>query len=349
MKPHSKIILLCLGGLLWGCQNKSTGQKEYGKSQFVPIKELTSDSTFQNVLLNHGIDLFHSDVIAYEGQIIISSRGGKILSLTMDADVNWFLERPGRGPGEFRDPHDMQINDDMIGILNSEDAKVSLFTIDGQFYKDVELRGSADQFGLVDGGIHIFYPYHNDFLFARYDIETGEEQKYGNRNLLEVLPDQRSSDNFLFFKHLLQTDDRYTVLSLVHYGHLLIYDRLDESGTVMDLTNEMEIAESIKNHNESEIDAPQGAVVTFHFIDLVRTSDYFGVMLPGPWDKEYANMYRFTPDGQIHDKVYKAMEGQFKIPAMKNLTSLENGTYFGHISSQDKLVLVDIVEQEINE
>jgi len=345
MKSLFRISFMFLVVILYGCQGHYSNESEYGQSKFVPIKELTSDDELQKTLLVNGVDLFHSDVIAYKEQIIISSRGGKILSLTMDGEVNWFIERPGRGPGEFSDPHDMQITDDMIGILNSEDAKVSLFTIDGQFYKDVQLRGSADQFGMVDGGIHIFYPYQNDFLFARYDIETGEEQKYGDRNLLEMLPDQRSSDNFLFFMHLLQADNRYTVVGLVHYGYLLIYDRLNGSGTVMDLTDEMEIAESIKWHSKSNKNAPLGAVVTLHFLDLVKIGDYFGVMVPGPWDKEYANMYRITTDGRIHDKVYKGMEGEFKIPVMKNLTLLSNSTYLGHVTSQDKLVIVDIVDR----
>ena len=230
MKPHITIILLCLAGLIWGCQDRSSGQKEYGKSKFVPIKELTADNDFQDILLDHGIRLFHSDVIAYEGQIIISSRGGKLLSLTMDGEVKWLLVRQGKGPGEFEDPHDMQIADDMIGILDKEKAQVSLYSIEGQFYKNIQFRGSADQFGMVDGGIHIFYSYHNDFLFARYDIETGEEQKYGDRNLLEMLPEQVSLVNFMFYSNILQVDDQYTIVGLVHYAQVLIYDREKGAG-----------------------------------------------------------------------------------------------------------------------
>lgn len=346
MKNLLRIILVFLAVILYGCQGQYSNKSEYGKSKFVPIEELTSDEKLQNTLLEYGIDLFHSDVIAYEGEIIISSRGGKLLSLTMDGDVNWFLERPGRGPGEFGDPYDMQITDDMIGILNSEDAKVSLFTIDGQFYKDIQLRGSADQFGMVDRGIHIFYPYRNDFLFARYDIETEEEQRYGDRDLLDMLPKQIKSENYLFYSNILQTDERFTVIGLVHYGQIMIYDREENSGILMDLSEEMEIAASLENHRESEKKAPPGAVVTYHFLDLVKIGDYFGVMIPGPWDKDFANMYRFRPNGRIHDKVYKALNGEFKVPVMKNLTLLEGGSYFGHISSQDKLVIVDIVDQE---
>ena len=234
----------------------------------------------------------------------------------------------------------------MIGILNKEEARVSLFTIDGQFNKDVQLRGSADQFGMIDGGIHIFYPYYNDFLFARYDVETGEEQKYGDRNLLEMLPEQLSSANFMFYSNILQVSDRYTVVGLVHYAQMLVYDREKHIGTIMDLSGEMEIAASLKRHRESEIEAPPGSRVTYHFLDLVKIGNYFGVMIPGPWDKDYASMYRITEDGQIHDKVYKAMEGEFKVGVMENLTLLDNGSYFGHITSQDRLVIVDIVEQE---
>jgi len=332
--------------IFYGCQGHYSDKQEYGKSEFVPIKELTNNEDLQHVLLDHGIDLFHSDVIAYKGDLIISSRGGKLLSLTMDGDVNWYLERPGRGPGEFGDPHDMQITDNVIGVLNKEDAKVSLFTIDGKFYKDIQLRGSADQFGMVDGGIHIFYPYHNGYLFARYDIETGEEQRYGDRDLLEMLPERQTPDNFLFFKHLLQTDNRYTVLGLVHYGHLMIYDRRNDSGTVMDLTDEMEIAESIKMHRENEKDAPPGSVVTFHFLDLVKIGDYFGVGVPGPVNHDYADMYRIKPNGKIHDKVYMALKEKFMVGGMENLTLLDDGNYFGHITSQNKLVIIDIVEKE---
>jgi len=344
-----QIIAIILVAQILGCLGQNTQEQlKVGESVFVHERELTANENLQNVLLNYGIDLFHSEVIAYKGQIIISSRGGKIMSLTMDGEVNWSLERPGRGPGEFEDPHDMQITDDMIGILNKEDAKIILYTIKGQFYKDVKLRGSADQFGMVDGGVHIFYPYHNDFLFARYDIETGEEQRYGDRDLIEVLPERRTSDNFMFYRNILQTDDRYTVVGLVHYALILIYDREEDSGTLMDLSEEMEIAASLKSHREWVKKSPRGAGVTSHFLDLVKTGDFFGVIIPGPWEKDYASMYRISPHGRIYDKVYKAMEGEFKVGAMKNLTMLDDGIYFGHISSMDRLVIVSIAEEEMS-
>jgi len=345
MKSTNIIIALYLVAILCGCQDQTSDRKVYGKSKYVPIQELTGDYNFQEVILEHGIDLFLSDVIAYKGHIIISSRGGRILSLTMNGEVNWFIERPGRGPGEFEDPHDMQITDDMIGILNSEDAKVSLFTIDGQFYKDVQLRGSADQFGLVDGGIHIFYPYHNEFLFARYDIETGEEHKYGDRNLLEMLPEQVSSVNFMFYSNILQVDDRFSVVGLVHYAQILIYDRDEDRGTLMDLSEEMEIAYSLEEYRKKTKKYPDGSHVTYHLLDLVKIGEYFGVMIPGPVNQDYADMYRFKPNGQIHDKVYMSLEGEFMVGGMKNLTLIDDDTYFGHITSQDKLVIVEITDQ----
>ena len=38
-----------------------------------------------------------------------------------------------------------------------------------------------------------------------------------------------------------------------------------------------------------------------------------------------------------------------KVPVMENLTLLDNGSYFGFISSKDKLVIVDIAEHDISE
>ncbi len=103
-------ILFVLGSV-WGCQDHDSEQPEYGQSTFIPVSELTSNEELQNVLMDHGIHLFHSEVIAYQGQLIISSRGGKLVSVSMDGEVNWSRERPGNGPGEFEDPHDMQIAD----------------------------------------------------------------------------------------------------------------------------------------------------------------------------------------------------------------------------------------------
>ncbi len=349
MLNYIQIIAILLAVLILGCQDQNTQkQTVVSKSIFVHEKELTANEDLQDVFLSYGIDLFLSNVTTYKGQIIISSRGGKLLSLTIDGEVNWSLERPGRGPGEFDDPHDMQITDGMIGILNKEDAKIILYSIEGKFYKDINLRGSADQFGMVDGGVHIFYPYHNDFLFARYDIETGEEQRYGEKDLLEMLPDQVTSENFMFYSHILQADDRYTVVGLVHYAQILIYDREKESGILMDLSEEMEIAASLERYSENAKKYPRGAMISKHFLDLVKIGEYYGVMVPGPWDKDYASLYRIIPDGRIHDKVYKAMEGEFMVGAMSNLTVLDDGTYFGHIRSMDRLVVVSIDEQDIS-
>lgn len=341
-----RITSIFLVALLWGCQAQNSDEPVYGQSTFLPVRDLTSDEDFQDVLLDQGIHLFYSKVIAHQGQLIISSRGGRLLSVSMDGEVNWSLERLGSGPGEFEDPHDMQIADDMIGILNTERARISLFTIEGQFYKDVQLHGSAYQFGMVDGAVHIFYPYDTDFLFAMYDIETGEVRRYGEKGLVEVLPDQVTSENFMHYSNLLRTDDRYTVVGLVYYAQLLIYDREEGSGILMDLSQEKEIAASLESHREEEKKFPPGSIVSSHFLDLVKIGDYFGVMVPGPWDIEYADLYRISPAGHINDKVYKATEGEFKVGVMSNLTLLNDGTYFGHIRSQDRLVIVSIEEDE---
>lgn len=342
----SVIILLSLF-LVQCSQETQPDDQTYGQSTFVPIRDLTSEEDFQNVLLDQGITLFHSKVIAYQGQLIISSRGGRLLSLTMDGEVNWSLERQGNGPGEFFDPHDMQVADDMIGILNTERARISLYTIDGQFYKDVLMHGSASQFGMVDGAVHIFYPYDTDFLFAMYDIETGKVRRYGEKDLIEVLPDQKTSQNFMFYRNLLRTDDRYTVLGLVHYAQLLIFDREENSGILIDLSEEKEIAASLEMHREEAKKFPPGAMTTSHFLDLAKIGDYFGVMVPGPWDMEYADLYRINSDGQIHDKVYKVIEGDFVVRTMENMTLLDDETYFGHIRSRDRLVIFSIAEQEL--
>lgn len=340
-----RITLIFLAPLLWGCQAQNSEEPVYGRSTFLSVNELTGDEDFQNILLDNGIALFHSKVIAHQGQLIISSRGGKLLSVSMDGEVNWSLERPGSGPGEFEDPHDMQVVDDMIGILNTERARISLFTIEGQFYKDVQLHGSAYQFGMVDGEVHIFYPYDTDFLFASYDIETGEVRWYGEKGLIEVLPDQLTSENFMHYSNLLSIDERYTVVGLVYYARLLIYDREEDRGILMDLSQEVEIAASLEWHREDEKKSPPGSVVTYHFLDIVKIGDHIGLMVPGPHEKESAILYRIKPDGRIYDKVYRPSI-ESRVSQMDNLTLLSDGTYFGHITSQDRLVTVQIVESE---
>jgi hypothetical protein len=327
-----------------GCQNNSSTEQGYGTSTFVPVRDLTDNETFQEVLLDHGIHLFYSKVIAHQGQLIIASRGGKLLLVSMDGEVNWSLERPGSGPGEFDDPHDMQIDGNMIGIFNRERARVSLYTTGGEFYKDVPLGATPYQFGMVNGEIHTFHPYDTDYLFIAYDIETGEVRRYAEKGLIEVLPDQVTSENFMHFSNLLRTDERYTIVGLVYYAQILIYDRQEERGVLMDLSEEKEIVASLEWHREGLKDFPDS--VTYHFLDIVKIGDYFGVMVPGPTEVESAIMYRISPDGRIHDKVYRPSR-DLRVGHMKNLTLLSDGTYFGHITSQDRLVIVSIEEKEL--
>lgn len=335
-------LVVVLAILHLGCQDNSSKEEHYGASTFVPVRDLTDDEIFQDVLLDHGIHLFHSKVIVHQGQLIIASRGGKLLSVSMDGEVNWSLERLGKGPGEFDDPHDMQIADDMIGILNTERARVSLYTSDGQFYKDIPLGATPDQFGMVNGEIHIFHPYDTDHLFAAYDIETGTVRRYAEKGLLEVLPDQITSENFMHFSNLLRSDERYTIVGLVYYAQILIYDRKEGRGVLMDLSKEKEIVASLEWHREGLRDFPDS--VTYHFLDIVKIGDYFGVMVPGPPEVESALMYRIGPDGRIYDKVYRPAR-DLRVGHMDNLTLLSDGTYFGHITSQDRLVIVSIEEK----
>lgn len=340
----SIILMGVLAILHLGCQDNSSIEEHYGASTFVPIRDLTDNKTFEDVLLDHEIHLFHSKVIAHQGQLIIASRGGKLLSVSMEGEVNWSLERPGRGPGEFDDPHDMQIDGNIIGLYNHEKARISLYTTDGQFYKDVPLGANPYQFGMVNGEIHTFHPYDTDYLFAAYDIETGEVRRYAEKGLIEVLPGQVTSDNFMHFSNLLRTDERYTVVGLVYYAQILIYDRKEGHGVLMDLSQEKEIAASLERHREGLKDFPDS--VTYHFLDIVKIGDYFGVMVPGPPEMESALMYRIGPDGRIHDKVYRPA-GEFRLAQMDNMTLLSDGTYFGHITSQDRLVIVSIEEKKL--
>lgn len=345
---RSEIKVIFLVALLLGCQNNKQEESEVDTSGFSLVSIVTDNEEVQNTLLDHGIDLFFSEVIAYEDQIYIASRGGKLLSMTMDGKVNWSLERPGRGPGEFRDPHDMLITDDLIGILDTERAIVLLFTTEGDFYKSIQLRGSTDQFGLVNGEIHIYYPYDREYLFSKYDIETGEENKYGKKNLI---PQEFISANYMLNHHLLLTDDRYTVLALAYFAQIIIYDRELDTITRMDLTEEKEVAASIKNFNEWAKQYPEGMAVQPHFLDLVKVGDYFGVSVGGGGglNKDFANFYRFTPDGKIHDKVYKILKGGYKFGNMDNLSSLSDSTYFGHVHSQDRLIIVTISDVKQSE
>lgn len=339
-----RITSIFLAVLLWGCQEQNSEDPAYGRSTFLPITDLTSEEDFQDYLLDYGIDLFRGKVIAHQGQLIITSPGGRLLSVSMDGDVNWSLARSGSGPGEFDYPQDMQIADDLIGILNIERARVSLYTIDGQFYKDVQLYSTPHQFGMAGGEIHIFQPFGTETLFAAYDIETEEVRRYGEKELIEVLPDQVTPENFMQYSNLLRADERYTVLGLVYHALLLIYDREMDHGLLMDLSQEKEIIDSMQMHLEEERKSPPGSIVTYHFLDLVKIGNYFGVMVPGPWDMEYALMYRISPTGHIHDKVYRP-SSESRLSQMKNLTLLDDGTYFGHISSQDRLVIVSLVEE----
>lgn len=341
-------LMVVLAILFLGCQGQPSIEKKYRTSTFVPVRDLTDNETLQDILLDHRIELFHSKVIAHQGQLIIASRGGRLISVSMDGNVNWSLTRPGSGPGEFDDPHDMQIDGNMIGLFNHERARVSLYTTDGQFYKDVLLGATPYQFGMVNGEIHTFHPYDTDYLFAAYNIETGKVRRYGEKGLIEVLPDQVTSENFMHFSNLLHADERCTIVGLVYYAQILIYDREEGRGVLMDLSQEKEIAASLERHREEAKKFPPGSIVSYHFLDIVKMGDYFGVMVPGPPEMESALMYRICPDGRIHDKVYRP-SGEFRLAQMKNLTSLGDGTYFGHISSQDRLVIVSIEENELSD
>lgn len=339
-----EILLICILVIpLSGCQSNSSIEKNYSTSTFIPVRDLTENETFQDFLVDYGVDLFRSKVIAHQDHLIIASQGGRLISVTMDGDINWSLTRPGNGPGEFEYPRDVQIVDNMIGILNIERARVSLYTMEGQFYKDVQLHVSADQFGMVNGEIHLFYPFGTETLFAAYDVETGEVRRYGEKELIPELSDHVTTENFLQYSSLLRVDERYTVLALPYYTLLLIFDRKEGRGVLMDLSQEKEIAASLEWHREEEKNTPGS--VTYHFLDVVKIGSYFGVTVPGPPEMESALMYRISPDGRIYDKVYRPSI-ESRLAQMKNLTLLNDGTYFGHISSQDRLVLVSIEEDE---
>lgn len=341
------ILIGVLAILLLGCQEEPSTEENYDKSTFVLIRDLADDEEFQDYLIDSGIELFYSNVITHRDTLFIASRGGHLISRSLDGTIHWHLKKPGNGPGEFDNPDDMKIQDDRIAILNNTRARVSLYRTDGQHLKDVNLQGAVKQFGIANNEIHTFNIADPNHLFTAYDIETNEIRRYGDRTFIPEISDTRiTSENFIqFTTHLLCVDERYTVLGLSHYSLLLFYERDRHNGVLMDLSKEKEIVDSMEWHRASKKDFPPNSMITPHFLDLVKIGNYFGVTVPGPADIESALFYRISPDGQIHDKVYRP-SSESRLSQMKNLTLLSDGTYFGQISSQDRLVIVSLVEGE---
>jgi hypothetical protein len=91
---------------------------------------------------------------AADGHILIADgyRNARILEYTADGKKVREWGRAGTGPGEFRLPHSIQIDDrDIVYVADRENGRIQLFTREGAFLREWSQYGKT--FGLtVNGG-----------------------------------------------------------------------------------------------------------------------------------------------------------------------------------------------------
>ena len=120
---------------------------------------------------------------------VIDGKEYKILKLTREGKVIKSFGKKGKGPGDFVYPNDINCRGDTTLIITEGMNRISYFTLEGKFLKDLKLTG---RFNLKLAGDNLFY--------AWIWIKEGRQQVLLNarnelKSRLNILPRSKFSVN----------------------------------------------------------------------------------------------------------------------------------------------------------
>ena len=143
-----------------------------GSVSYLPL-DADGDAVFRNI-----------DKISFENGLIYIAdyKSGKIIAYTLKGDIDFVLDRKGRGPGEYLDIKSFTVDSDCMYILDNFNRKIFVYdSTDGTFIRSADIGFVAWDMEVFDNG---------DFAFAFSPMNGGHLNSGQPRGRILITDDE---------------------------------------------------------------------------------------------------------------------------------------------------------------
>ncbi len=231
-----KLILLVFTLNILSCTEKSNLKNPLISNIYVNLDkvEIIKYSSVYNDIRYVKLETTDSNLLGFVNKICVSDTRLYMLSpspintisvFEMDGRFLYQIKRIGKGPGEYTDLQDIQVNE-FIWLLDHYNKKLIKYSLDGEFLNEILIKIWADRFEFLNKDTIIFFSNNRyneiqnkicNYQLLFMDVTSQEIIDFSlpfNRNFEAIYV--RDYSNFSIYNHLISFNHSYndTIFSI---------------------------------------------------------------------------------------------------------------------------------------